>query len=141
MEVVSIVKIIEKIEVACHSAECIIVNCNALSGFDNSEMNLLLRYAFDGTTGCTTEENGAGDSTRCATHFNETLRTLINLVGSGTVAVYFFYDGVPISARPCEQSCEFIGECGIIKRKVCRHYQQGRILFLVEAGNASRHDT
>ena len=115
VEIVSIIKVIEKIEISAHSAECVIIDRDTLSRLNNTEVNLLLRYTPDRMTGSTAEKYSASDTPRCATHLNETLRIPINLIGARTVAVYLFYDGIPISAGPGEQSGKFISECGIVK--------------------------
>ena len=122
MEVISIVKIIEEIEVAGHPAECIVIDGNTLSGFDNSEVDLTGCNAFDRAPRGAPKEQGTCDSARCTAHLNEALRVPIDLFSAGAVAVYLLDDGIPISAGSCKQSCKFIGECGITKCKVRWHY-------------------
>ena len=99
MEVVSIVEVIEKVEVTCHSAECIVVNSDPLCGFNNTEVNLTRCDTLDCPSCCTTEEDSSGDAACCAADLNETLRFSIDLVGAGAVAVYLLDDWIPVTAR------------------------------------------
>ena len=71
MEVISIIEVIEEIEVAGHSAECVVVNSDTLSGLNDTDVDLTRCNTLDCATCCTTEEHGACDAAGCTADLNE----------------------------------------------------------------------
>ena len=83
-----------------------------------------------------TQEDGAGDTPRCATHLSETLRFLVDVVCAGVVTVSLGKDGTPLSRQ---QTYKFICQCGIAQRNVGRHNQRGGIIVQIQTMYTTGH--